>query len=189
MPRDNLHRPATCKSVAIHEAGHLFAGLAIPCPRGTDTSREFKCVWIRKDRGGHWEGKVETRWELPMPPEEARRRALVLLAGPIAEIRWRTRSRWEAQVGDEEAYEIAAGTFGGTNNDFERVAEILGGVGDRDHYTAFQDAWRNAEMVVHKNWKHIRAFADRLLAQNCIYDVHMGEVQFVAVGSGVSRLP
>ncbi|MFP5328858.1 MAG: hypothetical protein ACLGHC_01805 [Alphaproteobacteria bacterium] len=173
---DNFSRRVRSKAVAVHEAGHLFVNLALqPAPF-------IDAVWIRRNDQGHWEGCVDYvhrfQWAISAVPmngtpdaverweaakrENARRELLVSLAGPIAEIRWRTRGRWSANLSAKSNATACLDMGAAASSDFGYAKRFIEWLGYPDPQQAFVDAWLEAEEIVHQHWQAIVAVGSLL---------------------------
>lgn len=155
-------------AVAIHEAGHVVATLAQP------PAPPILGAWIKREQSG-WGGNVQyvhrfqwaavrrreaIPWVDPADGEEsraldqadARKEALVCLAGPLAEIRWRTRGRWNAIFAASDNAKVAVGMRHEASDDFGRAVDYLEWIGVPDLEAAFVEAWNEAEELLHRHW-------------------------------------
>lgn len=182
MAAESFSRYVSSKAVGVHEAGHLFVNLALhPAPF-------IDAVWIRRNDQGQWEGCVDyvhrfqwavaavpmngspeavERWEAAKR-ENARRELLVSLAGPIAEIRWRTRGRWSAILSAKSNATACLDMGAAASSDFGYARRFIEWLGYSDPQQAFVDAWLEAEDIVHRHWQAIVAVGSLLKDRNRI---------------------
>lgn len=146
-------RRLSSKACAVHEAGHLFASLTL------DQSVLVDAVWIKRTSRGQWQGRVDRRRDRQQWESERQRctriEALVSLAGPVAETRWRLRGRWNAIFAAGSNAKIAIGMRHEAGDDYGRAVEHLEWLGADDLEAAFVEAWIEVEQVLHKQWPAI----------------------------------
>ena len=172
------------KAVAVHEAGHLFVNLAL------QPSAWVEHVTVSKHPTGPWEGLVQYKhrfqWALAdvemggsreavdafnaRRRESAHQELLISLAGPIAETRWRQRSRWAAVFACDNSAELCISMGIKASEDYGRAKRYIEWLSNDNHRLAFREAWFQAEGLLQANWQRIVSFADRLKAEE-----HIGE--------------
>lgn len=153
----------TALITAIHEAGHAVASL-------TDPYRFLEEVWIKQEPGG-WSGMAgagAARWQPNQltiygshPDIETRARqnawldCIEYLAGPIAELRWRSRSRSASQLQGLFLAKKLQPDVHLPGSDIERTRVRLAWLDPDGVEEQFSKAWMEAEELTAKHWRRI----------------------------------
>ena len=109
---------------------------------------------------------MQYRWcKAPITAEVAQREITMSLGGPIAELRWRRKSRHAVIEEVDEIVEFAMMVVENRklNSDFAKAMEMMGFLHQTKHaYDDFIAAWLQTEQIIHTHWQRIIAFADLL---------------------------
>ena len=171
----------TALITAIHEAGHVVADLVIAEQQRLPSP--VNAVWIMSEDDG-WSGMCESgpaRWQevhriicgAPGTPSEtiehcrkiAWQDCISYLAGPVAETRWRYRSRTAAQLyGYQLADRFADGDYS-KGSDFGRTRVRLTWRNSAKVNESILAAWIESEELIARHWKRVVEFA-RWLARD-----------------------
>jgi len=169
-------------ATAIHEAGHAVAELSMP------PSQWIDAIWVRREPEG-WSGLVEVqaRWQpstadlhfaeaanyRELREARAREDILVFIAGPVAEWRWRFRSRIGAQFAGTEVARVCAEQEHRPGSDMDRIKVRLQWLGVADLRSAVRDAWYDAEALLAREWPAVTAIGRALVMHKRLEDEHV----------------